>query len=58
MLITHDQRLVSRVCDELWVCRGILDKSVEIYDGTFDDYKQEIIDEMPDEWFLDDKEDE
>jgi len=57
VLITHDQRLVSRVCDELWVCRGILDKTVEIYDGTFDDYKQEIIDEMPDEWFLDDKDD-
>jgi len=51
ILITHDQRLVSTVAKELWVCRG--DGSVEIYDGSFDDYKQEIIDRMPDELFID-----
>jgi len=50
VFITHDQRLVSRVAKELWVCKG--DKSVLCYEGDFDDYKQEIIDEMPDEWFL------
>jgi len=50
VFITHDQRLVSRVAKDLWVCKG--DSSVLCYEGTFDDYKQEIIDEMPDEWFL------
>jgi len=51
ILITHDQRLVSTVAKDLWVCRG--DRSVEIYRKTFDEYKQEIIDKMPDELFLD-----
>jgi len=51
ILITHDQRLVSTVAKELWVCRG--NGGVEIFEGTFDDYKQEIIDKMPDELFLD-----
>jgi len=51
ILITHDQRLVTTVAKELWVCRG--DRSVEIYRKTFVDYKQEIIDKMPDELFLD-----
>jgi len=55
VLITHDQRLVSRVCDELWVCHGFKEKSVEVYEGTFEDYKQSVIDEMPDEWFMDDR---
>jgi len=51
ILITHDQRLVNTVAKELWVCRG--NKKVEIYDGSFDDYKQEIVDAMPDELFID-----
>jgi len=51
ILITHDQRLVSTVAKDLWVCRG--NSSVEIFDGSFDDYKQEIVDKMPDELFLD-----
>eukprot|EP01123_Difflugia_compressa_P011791 TRINITY_DN4817_c0_g2_i1.p1 TRINITY_DN4817_c0_g2~~TRINITY_DN4817_c0_g2_i1.p1 ORF type:complete len:258 (-),score=50.49 TRINITY_DN4817_c0_g2_i1:13-786(-) len=51
VLITHDQRLVSTVAKELWVCRG--DGGVQIFDGTFDDYKQQIIDRMPDELFID-----
>lgn len=54
IFITHDQRLVSRVAKELWVCKG--DTSVVKYSGTFDDYKQEIIDDMPDEWFLSENE--
>jgi hypothetical protein len=28
---------------------------VKRYEGTFDDYKQEIIEQMPDEWFLEDE---
>jgi len=54
ILITHDQRLVNTVAQELWVCRG--DKKVEIFDGSFDDYKQKIIDAMPDELFIDSEE--
>jgi ATP-binding cassette subfamily F protein 3 len=55
IFITHDQRLVSRVGKDLWVCKG--DTRVIKYKGDFEDYKQEIIDEMPDEWFLSDEED-
>jgi len=55
VFITHDQRLVNRVADELWVCKG--DNKVKRYEGTFDEYKQEIINEMPDEWFQSDSED-
>jgi len=51
VLITHDQRLVCTVAKELWVCHG--DTGVEIFDGTFHDYKQQIIDRMPDELFID-----
>jgi len=44
IIISHDQRLISTVCNEIWVCRG--DKNVEIYEGTFEDYRKEIIDRM------------
>jgi len=44
IIISHDQRLISTVCNQIWVCRG--NKKVEIYDGTFEDYRQEIIDRM------------
>jgi ATPase subunit of ABC transporter with duplicated ATPase domains len=54
IFITHDQRLVNRVAKELWVCKPD-ERSVTRYDGTFDDYKQEIIEGMPDEWFLEDE---
>lgn len=55
IFITHDQRLVNRVATELWVCNPEK-KTVKRYEGTFDDYKQEIIEGMPDEWFLEDEE--
>jgi len=54
IFITHDQRLVSAVAKELWVVCG--DQKVTKYPGTFDDYKQELINEMPDEWFLSEEE--
>jgi len=54
VFITHDQRLVNRVAKELWVCNQTT-KTVTRYEGTFDDYKQEIIEGMPDEWFLEDE---
>lgn len=55
IFITHDQRLVNRVATELWVIQAD-SKTVKRYEGTFDDYKQEIIDQMPDEWFMEDEE--
>jgi len=54
ILITHDQRLVNTVANQLWVCRG--NKKVEIYNGSFDKYKQDIINNMPDELFVDSEE--
>jgi len=54
IFITHDQRLVTTVGKELWVCKG--DQHVVKYEGTFEDYKQEIIEGMPDELFLSDDE--
>jgi len=54
IFITHDQRLVNRVAKELWVCRPD-DKTVSRYEGTFDEYKQEIVEKLPDEWFLEDE---
>jgi ATP-binding cassette subfamily F protein 1 len=46
IFITHDLRLVSKVAKELWVCKG--DKTVVNYDGTFEEYKQGIIDALDD----------
>jgi len=43
VFITHDQRLVSQVASELWVCGN---NKVIRYEGTFDDYKQEIINDL------------
>lgn len=53
VLISHDQRLITRVCTELWVMGG--NKKVTIYDGEFEDYKQEIIDQMDDSLFESDE---
>jgi len=44
IIISHDQRLLSNVCNEIWALRG--NKTVEVYDGDFNDYRQEIIDRM------------
>jgi len=44
IIISHDQRLLSTICNEIWVLRG--NKTVEVYDGDFNDYRQEIIDKM------------
>jgi ATP-binding cassette subfamily F protein 1 len=50
VLISHDQRLITTVCNELWV---VGNQKVTIYNGTFDDYRQELIDQMPDDLFED-----
>jgi ATPase subunit of ABC transporter with duplicated ATPase domains len=50
VLISHDERLITTVCNELWV---VADGTVEVFDGEFDDYKQSIIDLMDDSLFED-----
>lgn len=49
VFVTHDQRLVSRVAKDLWICNG--DNSIIKYEGSFDDYKKEIVNKIPDTWF-------
>jgi len=46
VMISHDQRLISSVCTELWCVYG--DKQVTIYNGTFSDYRDELIEKMDD----------
>jgi ATPase subunit of ABC transporter with duplicated ATPase domains len=48
VLISHDERLITSVCNELWV---VADGTVEVFDGEFEDYKQGIIDLMDDSLF-------
>jgi len=52
VIISHDQRLISSCCRELWVCRG--DQLVEIFNGTFEEYRDEIISNI--DWPSDDDE--
>lgn len=49
--MSHDERLISLVADELWVCtRGTPEKpgSVEIFNGDFDAYRRALAQEMVD----------
>ncbi|KAL8258128.1 hypothetical protein R6Q59_030169 [Mikania micrantha] len=48
VLVSHDSRLISRVCDDeeksqIWVVEN---GTVEEFDGTFDDYKEELLKEI------------
>ncbi|WVZ62127.1 hypothetical protein U9M48_011909 [Paspalum notatum var. saurae] len=48
VLVSHDSRLISRVCEdeqrsEIWV---VEDGTVKQYDGTFEDYKDELMEEI------------
>ncbi|KAK1415066.1 hypothetical protein QVD17_30836 [Tagetes erecta] len=48
VLVSHDSRLISRVCDDeeksqIWV---VDNGSVEEFDGTFEDYKEELLKEI------------
>jgi len=42
ILISHDERLLTAVCNELWEVR---DGRVSVYQGDFNDYKSKIIKE-------------
>ncbi|KAL8218586.1 hypothetical protein R6Q57_021959 [Mikania cordata] len=48
VLVSHDSRLISRVCDDeeksqIWVVEN---GTVEEFDGTFEDYKEELLKEI------------
>ncbi|GAB2222287.1 hypothetical protein Droror1_Dr00013497 [Drosera rotundifolia] len=48
ILVSHDSRLISRVCDDeeksqIWV---VEDGTVRFFDGTFDEYKEELFQEI------------
>eukprot|EP01129_Flabellula_baltica_P006325 TRINITY_DN2359_c0_g1_i1.p1 TRINITY_DN2359_c0_g1~~TRINITY_DN2359_c0_g1_i1.p1 ORF type:complete len:680 (-),score=201.76 TRINITY_DN2359_c0_g1_i1:26-2065(-) len=43
ILVSHDERLLSLVCNELWVVK---DKQVNIFYGEFEDYKKHILKEF------------
>eukprot|EP00052_Salpingoeca_macrocollata_P008989 m.70849 g.70849 ORF g.70849 m.70849 type:complete len:744 (-) comp16868_c0_seq1:298-2529(-) len=40
LLVSHDEHLITAVCDELWVIR---DKKVHLSKGDFQDYKKEVL---------------
>ncbi|KAG7391724.1 ATP-binding cassette sub- F member 1 [Phytophthora pseudosyringae] len=44
VIVTHDARLIESTACVLWVCDG--DQDVVVYDGTFEDYKQSILDDL------------
>ncbi|CAH0522183.1 unnamed protein product [Peronospora belbahrii] len=43
VIVTHDARLIESTECVLWVCG---DQGVVVYDGTFEDYKQSILDDL------------
>ncbi|CAO2183460.1 unnamed protein product [Urochloa humidicola] len=48
VLVSHDSRLISRVCEDetrsqIWV---VEDGTVETFDSTFEDYKDELMEEI------------
>jgi len=55
VVISHDQRLITSVCDELWVVK---DRKVTRWEDDFEAYRQSIIDEMDDSLFEEEEEEE
>jgi ATP-binding cassette subfamily F protein 1 len=43
ILVSHDTRLISHVCSSLWIVK---DNTVTVFDGDFDDYRTELIEEF------------
>ena len=48
VLVSHDARLIERVCSdttqsEIWI---VDNGTVTTYDGDFDDFRQELLDEI------------
>jgi ATP-binding cassette subfamily F protein 3 len=43
LLVSHDEHLISLVCDEIWV---LGDAQVKRFDGTFSNYKRQLLKEV------------
>ena len=43
MLVSHDSRLISKVCDEVWVVHN---GRLNVYEGSFDEYRQTLVEEF------------
>lgn len=43
ILVSHDERLIRKVCKELWVCGNKTVKSIE---GGFDEYRKIVEKEL------------
>lgn len=43
VMISHNTRLLSQVCEQIWVVK---EKKVTEYNGSFDDFREEIIEEL------------
>jgi ABC-type sugar transport system ATPase subunit len=56
VLISHNQRLISLVCSEIWVVTKA--GTVDRFNGEFDDYKEEILAHMDFAGIDDEEEDE
>lgn len=46
ILITHNQRLIQFVCNELWILRGNKNVDIQYHESAFEEYRQEIIDSI------------
>jgi ATPase subunit of ABC transporter with duplicated ATPase domains len=50
VLVSHDERLLSLIADELWVVMPGPQKdrpgTVQVFDGTFEEYRDMLRDEM------------
>nr|CAG4708809.1 unnamed protein product [Naegleria fowleri] len=43
LMVSHDEYLITSVCDEIWVCTG---KTISKYNGDFYDYKKDVMKEI------------
>lgn len=46
IVVSHDQRLLTHVCDELWLCK---DQGITRFRGDFNDYKEAYFSEFSDD---------
>jgi ATP-binding cassette subfamily F protein 3 len=40
IIVSHDEHLITSVCDELWVCEN---NSITFFKGDFEDYKKKMV---------------
>jgi ATP-binding cassette subfamily F protein 3 len=43
MVVTHDQRLITLVCNEMWICEN---GTIEVFEGDFEQYRKKLGDEV------------